>query len=463
MSNNSDNFLVFPVRKGVKKDVTSNHAGNVCPNCKTPILGQQGFCGQCGTKVQVGTQFVQQPINEQTQYNQQSPIRQAQSTQHHTNAQSQSYQSLTGNNNATKTSSISGAYPSSNAGSLDNIKSGIALTANPAILHRQLINKLCASAIVPLDVFEELEIIREEKYYVPSYCFYCSATASFTYEIAQWRTHKTAIDLGDRTRVEKEKIKDYKPMSGNAAVSEMQFASGNRELVKHIERLYIADDYNKLEDYRYLNFPNDVMECENNLPQTRIFIESVKPRVEEMLRGDACNGLSGKDYRDLAMGGSKIDIDREATIHVLLGIYNVVYKYNNQEYSIWFASDGEKAWCEQLPVDQQRQRTISEQQQKLNSIPENKSKTLPSVIIIAGLILTPLIPAIGLVLAAIGIAFLVMNLKQNMDNKEQHANAQREIDAFYAQSTHAAEQFKARKQPLRGIYATMIAGDESAF
>jgi len=356
---------------------------------------------------------------------------------------------------------IDGLVKNAEMAAKENINSGISLTATPATLHRQLVKLLCESVTVPLDVFEKSEVIREERYCVPAYCFYCSGSASFTYEIAQWTTHKTAIDLGNSTRVEKEKIKDYTPMSSSSSVTAIQFSSGNRELAAQIKGLYLTYDSNELVDYEYLEFPNDVITCDSNLPQTASFNEHIKPNVEWLIGQDAKNSLDGKDYRSLSMGGCKIDKDE--TLRVFLGLYRVVYKYGNQEYSIWFSGNGERFWCDQLPVDQQRKRAVAEKQQQLSSVPENKSSMLPIILIIAGILLAFCTSGITLIATVIGVILLVVNSKKNEEIEAQRAHAQQELNALQAQLTNAVNQFKSRKQPLKGIYEATLVGDASAF
>ena len=63
----------------------------------------------------------------------------------------------------------------------ENINSGIPLTATAAILHGQIISILSKSSQIPLDVFEKAEVIREERYCVPAYCFEYNGEAPFSY------------------------------------------------------------------------------------------------------------------------------------------------------------------------------------------------------------------------------------------------------------------------------------------
>ena len=356
---------------------------------------------------------------------------------------------------------IEGLVKNAEMAAKENINSGIALTAEPSIFHSCLVRLLSEVATAPLDVFENAEIVREERYCVPAYCFYCSGTASFTYEIAKWTTHKTAIDLGDRTRVEKEQIKDYTPMSGSSSVTATLFSSGNRELATQVNCLYLTCDSNKLVDYEYLEFPSDVQTFDSNFPQTASFNEQVKPSVERLIALDAEKSLSGKDYRDLSLGGCKVDKDE--VIRVFLGVYRVVYTYNGEEYSLWFSGDGKEYWCDRLPIDPERQRVIAEKQQQLAAIPAAKGKTVPIILIVLGVLLSFCTWGLTLIMTVIGIVLLVVNAKKDKETEPLRIQAQEELNFVRSQYSNVVKEFKARKQPIKGIYAEVLENDASAF
>jgi len=92
----------------------------------------------------------------------------------------------------------------------ENIESGIPLCASPSTLHRKLVSLLSESPYMPPDVFEKVEVVREERYCVPAYCFHCNGTESFTYDVSNIRQHKIVVDLGDnRTKVETENYEEW--------------------------------------------------------------------------------------------------------------------------------------------------------------------------------------------------------------------------------------------------------------
>ena len=52
---------------------------------------------------------------------------------------------------------------------------------------------------------------------------------NYTYDAGNIREHKTAIDLGDKVRVEKERYVEWTQMSGSVSSSETLVASGNKQ------------------------------------------------------------------------------------------------------------------------------------------------------------------------------------------------------------------------------------------
>jgi hypothetical protein len=240
----------------------------------------------------------------------------------------------------------------------ESINSGIALTASPATLHRQLVSSLSGSPSIPLDVFDKAEVIREERYCVPAYCFYCNGTASFTYEAGNIRQHKTVKDLGDKVRTEWENYQEWTQMSSSASATATLFVSGNKEFASQIKKLYFLQDSNQLVDIKELDFPPDVVTHDYNLPQTASFNENAKPYMEGLLNQNAEASLKGKDFRGLAMGGA--NIQKDEVVRVFLGLYRVVYTYGSKEYSLWASGDGKKILCDELPSDSQRQKVLAE-------------------------------------------------------------------------------------------------------
>jgi len=356
----------------------------------------------------------------------------------------------------------------------ENIASGIPLTALPATLHRKLVSLIAETSGMPLDVFEKGEVVREEHHCVPAFHFYCNGTASYTYEAGNVRQHKTAIDLGDKTRIETENYMEWTQMSGTANAQANMFTSGNKAFGLQVRDLYMFLDGNKLYDFAELEFPPDVITHDYNYPQTASFNEYAKSHVEELLAVNAKNALKSKDVRDFTLGGSRIDKDE--VVRVFLGLYRVVLKYGDKEYSMWVTGDGEEAITDGMPEDAKQKAAIDEKKQAMEqaveSIPVPTTGKFTAGFwgsIVLGIVLAAVgIGVAGVILGIIGaIVFKVLKSKMmnpyNEKCTEVRAKFQKEIDELEAATKNAVEQFKSQKKPLRGIYQQEVAGDASAF
>jgi phosphate/sulfate permease len=344
----------------------------------------------------------------------------------------------------------------------ENINSVYPLTANSAQLHRCVVAALTQSPDIPVDVFSGGEIIREKRYYVPAFCFYCNGTASFSYDAGNIRQHKTAIDKGNYTRVEKENYLEWTQMTGSASASATLFSSGNKEFAKPIGRLYIAADSTRLIDYEeYEPTTADDETVKFNFPETASFNEYVKPKMESILYAKAEESLRGRETRNLSMCAG-CSVQRDEVVRVFLGLYNVVFSYGGSEYPLWITGDGQWFITDGLPVDEERKRILDEKRQKLNSIPV-KSNTLAIVLIVLGIILLAFTSGLSLIATVIGIILLVKNKPAIAANKKEIEEARREIAEFEAELSNTIEQFRSQKKPLRGIYEAEVEGDASAF
>jgi len=368
---------------------------------------------------------------------------------------------------------IEGLIKNAEMAAKDNINSGIPLTATPAMLHKIIVNALSSSGDAPIDVFQNVEVVREERYCVPAYLFYCNGTAPFNYEAAKWTTHKTAIDLGDRTRVEKEQIKDYHPMSSSSSDTATLFTSANREFTALLNYMYFQLDSNKLVDYEYLAFPADVVTSDSNLPEQASFNEHVKPFMEKKLEQKAHESLSGTDYRSLKMGGS--NVTKESVQRVFLGVYRIVYTYNGEEYFLWVSGDGTKVKLDAVPVDMNRKNILAGKTQAMESevasvpVPKTTNFTIGLVgsIVLGVIIMAAANFVVGLLIGLAGvITFSVLRSKgmrpYHDKCNEIRGRHQVGIDAFNGEVARSVQHFKSQQQALRGIYQG-VSGDPSAF
>jgi hypothetical protein len=240
-------------------------------------------------------------------------------------------------------------------------------------------------------------------------------------------------------------------------------------MASQIESLYTYFP-KKLIDVEELDFPADVETLNSDLPQSEAFNDYAVPRIEAALKKKAEETIAKQTTTGLTLGGANI---QKEVVRVFLGLYRVVYKYDGKDYSLWAAGDGEKILCDELPVDSERQKVLDEKQQAKNSVPEAKTGLLNffkvvCIIIAALFALGGLTSGEGLywgvavVSGALAITFGVLRSKKRNVRTAKQAVAQKEIDAFQAEVTGAAQRFKEQKKALPGIYAD-VSGDASAF
>lgn len=328
----------------------------------------------------------------------------------------------------------------------ENINSGIPLQTDGLVLNQHIVNILANSPCMPLDVFEKAVIIKEEHICVPAYLYYCNAMAAFTYEAGNQREHKTAIDLGDRTRVEKEQYTEWTQMSSTASTTATLLASGNREYSEVIQELYMHLDPNQLIDIEDLDYPFDVQTASYNLPQSAAFNEYVKPYMEKLLEQQAIDSLNGKTYKNISMGGS--NIQKDEIIRVFLGLYHIIYEYNGKQYSVYITGDGQNYTTDDVPVDSQRQQIIAEKEATKKAV-KNKHKWF-----MIGAIICTIAAFFTMGITLIGtIVCIVFYVKFKKEYNSAQSVIQQEIDSLVGEAEQAKQQFLQKKQPLNGIYS----------
>lgn len=351
---------------------------------------------------------------------------------------------------------IEGLVKNSEIQSKENINSGIMLQMDTSELNQCVVSALTSSPIMPLDALEKAVVTKEEHICVPAYLYYCNASASFTYEAGNIREHKTAIDRGDYTTVEKEQYMEWTQMSSTASTTATLVASGNREYSEIIRQLYMHLDPNRLIDVEDLEYPFDVQTATYNLPQAAAFNEYVKPSVEKVLEEKAKESLNGKTYRNISMGGC--NVQKDEVIRVFLGFYHIVYEYNNKRYSVYVTGDGQKYVYDDVPTDPERERILAEMEAKKEtarkSVKGFHGWFIPAMIVsfILGLGFDAF--ALGIILA-VGflVCFIVFKSKYNKKLNTVLDPINKEIEDFKAQPEMVKQQFIQSGRALNGIYS----------
>ena len=458
------------------------NATPTCANCSKELEADQKFCDRCGTTVGGVSVPAQKPA-------QPAPIAVNTTTIMAKNFRCSSCgNSLEIPKNARgqvkcpyckNECLLDGIVKNAEIAAKQNIESGIPLSASPTKLHGIIVSVLSKSPNMPLDIFEKVEVIREEHYCVPAYCFHCNGTESFNYEVGNKRAQTYTVDRGDSTEVYEKTRLEWAPSSGTASVRQTIFASGNKKLIKQLQSLYADLNPKKLVDIEELIFPADVDTLNADFPQTAAFNEFAVPLIEKALKKKAEEAISEQTTTGLTLGGSNIQKD---TVRIFLGIYRIVFKYDDKEYSVWVNGDGSRwYWNEGLPEDvnrqneyEQLQKALAEKEQALESIPLNTGwLTFGMWACIIGVIIFLMggIAVISVISLAGAILFWYLRSEKKKEYnalKEQTANnlgilqTKKDIGVFEAQLPTVIHQFKEQKKTLRGIYEK-VSGDASVF
>ena len=345
---------------------------------------------------------------------------------------------------------LDGLVKNSEIAAKENINSGLPLSASPATLHKKLVTVLSETSLLPLDFFEKGEVVREEHYCVPAYCFCCNGSTSFTYEVGNervqaYREHSQNVTA---THIE------WTPGSSIASVSPILFAPGNKKTATQVKALYTNLDPNKLVDIEILEFPPDVVTYNYDLPQSVAFTEYIVPLVDKMLDQKAKKSIAKLNYRHFPTGGSSVQ--KEVT-RVLLGLYHIVLKYGDQEYAIWVTGDGEKIINEGMPKDTRLLEDVNAKKQAMARevltipVPDTTSYKLGFWgSIIGGIILFFILWPLSIFCFVGAFVFWILKSEKmkpyNTKCATIHAKFQREINDLEVRGRNVVQQFNAQKK-----------------
>ena len=371
---------------------------------------------------------------------------------------------------------IEGLIKNAEMAAKENINSGVPLTLSQVKIHKLIIEALSDDKYRPHDIFTETEVVREEHYCIPAYLFYCNGTASFTYEAGNIRQHKTAINLGDKTRLEKENYTEWSLMSSNVSDSLSMFISGNKETALQINELYKGYDPKHLVDYEFLQFPSDIETMSFDLPHLSAFNEYLRPQMEKHLKKKAEDLLEGKKYQKLVLGGNSTQTDD--MVRVFLGVYRVVLMYEGNEYALLFTGDGVKTLCENLPIDEKRNIDYYKKIVELKLTNKPCKVLMFFANIILGFLVYQSIIAVfasslrndtsyhGILLFIIlsSVLFLIniLYVKKKKAYEAKRNKTENEINTLENKMLDAKNDFINKKIALKGIYKG-VSGDENAF
>jgi LSD1 subclass zinc finger protein len=359
-----------------------------------------------------------------------------------------------------------------------NINSGLPLSATPDVLHDKLLSILWDLPYAPLDMFDKIDVVKEERHCVPAYLFSCTGTKSFSYEKGVDRQQTYTDKDGDRRT---ETHTDWVPVATTASITSSVFAPGEESLANLIEDLYMQDDQVKLVsqlvDIEKLEYPSDVETHDFDENYIKSFNKYVKPVVEKQLMNKANDSIP--DYtRNAVSHGENIS---KTWIRVYLGLYCVVYKYNNTEYKMWTSGDGKKAIYDDLPYDEKYEnelknyeQNIGHRQSELSRIPSGKTGWLITGILVSIIMIVMAFnnehlieyKAILLVVAGMLTTICILLFPRTIRNSKIYThqrelaknavdNAKNELEVHKTLQAKSRNKYKQEQNRLKGIYANV--------
>ena len=331
-----------------------------------------------------------------------------------------------------------------------NINSGIPLTAGPDQLHSVLIQALAASPNLPLDVFDEVEVISETHVCVPAYCFEVMGNMSYTVEVGAEREHEHTRVTNDSIKVTTETKIEYSTINGQSFDSKTMFVAGSKEMSDVVTALYRDYDTGALVDIEDLVFPEDVYTCSPDLPQTTAFNQHIRPAMERLLQQKALQSLSNSIYRNFTPGGT--NVQKGETLRVFVGVYQITYRYKGQEYYLYVTGDGRAYYYDSLPNDATRVTKAQAMQDELKAV-KDKSWIAPVAGIALGILL--LVVRAGFLPAVIvcALVWIVGKIFLGKQPKAEREAIKARIDAFNREPEEAKQRFLSSGRRLRGIYS----------
>lgn len=321
----------------------------------------------------------------------------------------------------------------------NNINSGLPLTVPQDRLHTLILKELTAEPGMPLDVLENVTVQKEEHLCIPAYVFYCNAMGSFTYEVGNER--KRVVDKKEETYTE------WSHQSSMTSAAHTVIVSGSKEQEELVETLYADLSPSSLVDVESLDFPADTESFSYDLPEVAAFSQYAKPVVEKQLQKQAEQQVAGGQTRNFNMGG--INVQKDSAVRILLGVYHLVYTYQDQTYEIYVSADGGKHIASGHPVDAGRKEKYAALQKEIKELDgRGVGMILLGIIaLLAAFAFWPLL-ILGAILLVVGVRRTLKYIKLADAKKE-------ELKEFMDQRSNAINNFAQCGKPLNGVYVNL--------
>ena len=169
--------------------------------------------------------------------------------------------------------------------------------------------------------------------------------------------------------------------------------------------------------------------------------------LEKQLQKQAEQQVAGGQTRNFNMGG--INVQKDSAVRILLGVYHLVYTYQDQTYEIYVSADGSKHIASGHPMDAGRKQKYAALQKEIKELDDRGGGMIVFGIIalLAAFAFWPLL-ILGVILLVIGIPRALKYIKLADAKKE-------ELKEFMNQRSNAINNFAQCGKPLNGVYANL--------
>ncbi len=346
----------------------------------------------------------------------------------------------------------------------ENIAGGLVHSLEDSSIQRAIINIVSQSECAPLDLLDNMQVTSIKRLAIPAFWFdNVDGTGTYTYERGIDREVQEVRGSGENMHTVTKIVTDWTPQSFAVNASYDFVVSGNKEFEPILNALYISTENPDLTDVEDMQFGPDVQMLPFNQPDGAAFNKHVKPYMQELLTKRAYQQLpSDGKYRNVSAGG--ISVRKDASKRIMVGLYQIIYIYAGQTYTIYLSHDGARNCYDKLPVDQARLAQIEAKRQEIASLKPGTGgfKALSLI----GFILGGLLFFIGLVtgsdakavfiifgilLLAGGVVATIFKSKKQKSFDAMVDAKQQEIQQILDQYSAARARFEASGRPLIGL------------
>ena len=333
----------------------------------------------------------------------------------------------------------------------NDINSGVPFKGSRKAVTQVIVHHVTSSKYMPADLVDELDVVKEELICVPAYLYYCSAMASYSYELGVTRERPVVESDGKDVDVTYEKYTEWTRMSEIASDSSTVVVSGNSDYLTIVDNIYSDLNPSALVDVEDLTYPLDADTVVYNVPVITAFNEYVKKKVSERLSETARNSIKDSKTKSFKMGSVNIMKDQETRI--MLGVYDYTVSYKDNYYHFYFDGITENYFTDMpVPVDKASESFDQRKHKELSELKDPKKKWMTIIATCAGIGLIGLFTIVIPILAAIGVGLSIWRL--NVDKKkyeDSKANLEKEIKANMAPIYKAKKEFRRNPSQIKGI------------